>query len=322
MQRKILYAIAFTGLIILSAVALLTNRKSTIGKRQIDFALEDPSKVDRIIIENKTNRILIEKHNHTWRLNGKYTARQETVTMFLKALGRIEVVAPAPRSIRDSIVSNLEEKGSRLALYRGSKVLKSFVLYYENGLIPGTYMMGNRKKQPYRVGLTGYTGDNIESLFSTEEAGWKDNVLFGYSPADIAAVEIEYPQRQEQSFRIIRDDKKIPYLMAAGKTSPAAEADMEEITDYLSFFSPVPYSVAEGLRYDTGRFNDPFAILTVTDQNQTVFQMRSFRLPDPGGQDYDMNRYLAFINIDSLPVILKYTDTDPVMKAYRDFLKK
>ena len=195
-------------------------------------------------------------------------------------------------------------------------------MYYESRLIPGTYMMDNRKKQPYRVGLTGYTGDNIESLFSTAEAGWKDNVLFGYSPADIAAVEIDYPQRQEQSFRIIRDEKEMPCLLAAGKTSPSAEADMEEITDYLSFFSPVHYSVAEGLRYATGRLKDPFAILTVTGQNQTVFHMRSFRLPDPGGQDYDMNRYLAFINSDSLPVILKYTDTDPIMKAYHDFLKK
>jgi hypothetical protein len=322
MQRKIIYFLVFTCLIILAAVFLLTDRKSTIRQKQIDFALEDPSQVDRIMIDNKVSRILIEKDNGIWHLNGKYIARQETVRMFLQALGRIEVLSPASKTIRDSIISRLEESGTRLTLYRGDKMLKSIVLYYEKRSIPGTYMMDNRKKQPYRVGLTGYKSDNIENLFSIKEAEWKENVLFACSPGDIAAVEIEYPQHREQSFRIARDEMNILRLYPTGKKTSTVEVNPEELADYLSFFGPVHYSSPDGVLYDSRQSGDPFAILTITDTKQTIFSMRAFRITESGSQNHDMNRYLAYIDHDSLPVVLKYTDTDPIMKVYGDFLKK
>jgi len=50
--------------------------------------------------------------------------------------------------------------------------------------------------------------------------------------------------------------------------------------------------------------------------------MQAFRIPVPGGTGYDVNRYLALPAGDSLPLVVKYSDTDPIMKSYRDFLKK
>ena len=97
--------------------------------------------------------------------------------MFLQALGRIEVRSPAAKSIRDSITLKLERQGTHLVLYQGKRVLKSLDVYYERASVPGTYMMDHRIRKPFRVGLTGYDGDNIRNLFSCEVTSWMDKVL-------------------------------------------------------------------------------------------------------------------------------------------------
>ena len=322
MNRKIITFIAFILLVLVAVLILLVDRKSTFKAGEADFVLKNPSDIDRIRIENKMNQIVMEKDNGWWRINGKLSARQETVTMFLQALGRIEVISPASKSICDTIFARLEESGTRIMLYTGNKVIKSWVMVYNNRAIPGTYMMDNRKKKPYRVGLTGYKRDDIMGLFSAKETDWKDNILFAYRPADIARVEITYPQQLKQSFCITRDENGELRLNIPDDNSSMDEVDDSTLADYFSYFGPIHYSIPEGLPYDTGWFSKPFAVLKITDQHQDEFQLQAFKIPVPGGQHYDMNKYLAFINNESPPVLLKFTDTDPIMKEYRDFLKK
>jgi len=98
--------------------------------------------------------------------------------------------------------------------------------------------------------------------------------------------------------------------------------DQQEVTDYLSFFSDVPYRLAESPRNDSAILKEPFAILTLTDKTQHVFRMKAFRIPVTGESGYDVNRYIAVLAGDSLPVMVNYSDTDPIMRSYRDFLKK
>ena len=322
MPRRIFFSLAFGSLIIIAAVFVFTDRKTTIRRGQMNVALEKPSLVDKIVIRNEITRIVIEKDNDKWRLNGKYTARKETVQMFLQALGRIEVLSPASRSIRDSIIRKLEEMGIQVVLYQGNKVLKSMRVYYERKSIPGTYMMDEYIRKPYLTGLTGYNGDNIENLFSLREAGWKDNILFDYNTDEIASVEIDYPRQPERSFRITCDAEQFPRLQPLSIDTSSGFINLEEIKDYLSFFSAVYYALPAGKDFDQGCLMDPFAVLTLKDKKQGTFQMKAYRIPVPGGQNFDVNRYFALIGNDSLPVVVRYSDTDPVMKAYSDFLKK
>ncbi|MBN2274332.1 MAG: hypothetical protein JXR41_03755 [Bacteroidales bacterium] len=322
MQRKIIIILAFVALIIIAVVFVLNDRGSTIRRGHMDFTLEEPSQVDKIIIGNHRKSILIEKNGEDWRLNGQYQARKEIVTMFLQAMGRLEVLSPASRSISDTIIRRLEEKGIHLTLYRGNKTLKSLFVYYEKEFVPGTYMMDERQKKPYRIGLTGYKRDNIESLFSTAEISWKDNVLFFCEPGEIAAVEIRYPQQPERSFCIARDKNNTPSLYTADKALSPEHVNKDEILDYLSYFVPVHYTIPADTVSTIIWEQDPFAVLTITGQHNDIFSIKAFRIRLQDGRSYDMHRYIAINDSDSLPVIVKYADTDPIMKSYVDFLKK
>jgi len=322
MRRKILYTLAFTALAAIAAVLMVTNRNSTLQKRNMNFALVEPSLVDRIELSNATGRMVIEKDGDNWQLNGKVPARTQTVTRFLQAMARIEVLSPASRSIRDTLICRIDERGTKVKLYRRNRTLLSVMVVYEKDLIPGTYMMDERFREPFRVGLTGYEGDNFSGLFAPVISRWKDNILLDYRPEDIAVIRMEYPQYPGQSFVITVNPGQAPRLDPVNGSGTPRLVDPQEITDYLTCFSGIRYDLTNRHLYDSVLLKEPFALLTLTDKTQHVFSMKAFRIPVPGGTGYDVNRYLALPAGDSLPLVVKYSDTDPIMKSYRDFLKK
>ncbi|MBN1414365.1 MAG: hypothetical protein JW973_04640 [Bacteroidales bacterium] len=319
--RNVCY-IAIIVLLALTAILLVTSRNRFVHRKQTDFALKDPSLVDKIEISNGNRHIWLEKDKDEWRLNGNYYADIKSVTIFLQTMGRIEVRSPASKSVRDSVVRRLEKQGIRLMLYHGNKIMKSILIGYENESIPGTYIMDERTRKPYLTGLTGYEGDNFEHLFDPGKSRWMSNILFDYSPADIALVQVEYPQHPERSFRIVHYPDQNPQLLRPDEAKSTDSVNILEINDYMSYFSAVPYTLPESHDYNPDQFVPPFAILTIIDNEQHIFSMKSYRLPSHDGTKYDINRYFAFIAADSLPVIVKYSDTDPIMKSYGDFIKK
>jgi hypothetical protein len=322
MHRKYFSYLAFFGLLLIAAIFVFTNRKSTIRGSQMNFALDQPSRVDKIIIQDNENRILLEKEKNSWRLNRHSIAKREIVEMFLQALGRIEVRSPASKSIRDSITSKLEQQGTHLILYQGNRVLKSLDVYYEKDSVPGTYMMDHRIRKPFRVGLTGYKGDNIQDLFSLDVAGWMDNVLVDIAPGDIALIQVEYPRHPEQTFSITLNEKSTPEFRSAEAITSSDSINQEKIRDYLLFFGTIRYTGIAGQSDLLLRSPGPFAIITIIDKKGRKFQLDAYRKLLQGENEYDMNSYIAVSNVDSLPVLVNYTETDLIMKIFSDFLKK
>lgn len=322
MRRKILYTLAFAVLVAIAAVLMVSNRNSTLQKRNMNFTLVEPSLVDKIVIRNNTGRLVIEKAGDGWQLNAKYPATTQTVTQFLQAMGRIEILSPASKSMRDSLARRIDERGTSLKLYHRNRTLLSIGIVYAKGPIPGTYMMDERFREPFRVGLTGYNGDNFAGLFSPVISRWKDNVLLDYRPEDIAIIRMEYPEDPGQSFVLTVNRGQAPRLDPVSASVAPGNADLQEIADYLTGFSGIRYGVPDSSLYDATSLKEPFALLTLTDRTQHVFSMKAFRMTVPGKTGYDVRRYLVIQAGDSQPLMVNYSDTDPIMKSYRDFLKK
>ncbi len=59
MVRKVLLYIAFVSLLIVAALLQFTNRKSTLRKGQMNFVLEEPSLVNKIVIKNRADQLCI-----------------------------------------------------------------------------------------------------------------------------------------------------------------------------------------------------------------------------------------------------------------------
>jgi hypothetical protein len=143
-------------------------------------------------------------------------------------------------------------------------------------------MMDDRFREPFRVGLTGYEGDNITGLFTPVISRWKDNILMDYRPEDIAMIRMEYPQYPVQSFVITVNPGQEARLDPVSGSFTKGLADQQEITDYLTCFSGIRYGLIDSPLYDIAALKEPFALLSLTDKTQHVFSMKAFGSPFPG----------------------------------------
>jgi hypothetical protein len=195
-------------------------------------------------------------------------------------------------------------------------------VYYEKGLIPGTYMVNERFRKPFRVGLTGYEGKDVAELFNPYVSLWKDNLLFDFRPEEIALITMEYPQHPEQSFVLTAKPGQPPLIDPFRKPTTPDHIDQQEITDYLSYFRDVHYFFSDSNLVSSAVPKEPFAILTITDKYRHVFSMKAFRITGREGTTFNVHYYKAVVTGDSLFVVVKYSDTDPIMRPYSDFIKK
>lgn len=320
MKKRILTYIAFLLMVAIALFVMLRNRKSTIRPDEMSFSLEKPWMVDKIEISRKGNVILLEKAKNKWQINHANPAKSETVEMFLRALGRISIISPASKTISDTITVKLLHEGIFLKLFHNEHIIKSFYICYESKTVPGTYMMDSRMLKPYMVSLIGYEGDNIEKLFSLNPSAWRDNVLFDLKPVDIYSVELIYPKQPDESFKIINQEGKNPLLFALNSDIPEVKANKDDIRDYLSYFMAVRYAnIDKG--YSHTRLAEPFVILKITSTQQQKYEMQAFRRSLSDGS-YDMNYYYVLAAGDTLPMLVKYIETDPIMKTFSDFIKK
>ncbi len=320
MKNRILTYFAFLIMVVIALFVVFRNRKSTMRPDEINFSVEKPWMVDKIEIRRKENVILLKKEKNKWLINHTNPAKRETVEMFLNALGRINIVSPASKKISDTITGKLLHEGIFLKLFHNEHLIKSFYIYYENETVPGTYMMDGRMFKPYLVSLIGYSGNNLEKLFSLNPLAWRDNVLFDLQPVDIYSVELTYPEQPDESFRIINQDGKNPHLFALNSDMPEDNANKDEVRDYLSYFIAVRYvNIDKG--FSRNRLTEPFLILKIINTQQQKYEMQAFRRPLPDGSS-DLNYYYIFSAGDTVPLLVKYTETDPIMKTFSDFIKK
>ncbi len=320
MKKRIISYFVFLLIAVIALIIMFKNRNSTLRSDEINFSLEKPWIVDKIEITRNEKVILLEKENNKWLLNKAHPAKSETVEMFLKALERISIISPASKTISDSIAGKLLKEGLLLKLFHHERLIKSFYIYYASETLQGTYMMDSRILKPYMVNLVGYNGDNLEKLFNLNPLAWRDNVLFDLKPADIYSVEIEYPKQPDESFKIVNQEGKNPLLFSLHSDIPEDNANADYIRDYLSYFISVRFAGLDNV-FDMTKLTNPFAIIKIVSTHSHQYKMKAFLRPLPDA-NYDINYFYLLSEEDTVPMLVKYTETDPIMKTFSEFIKK
>ncbi len=312
-------------LILTAAVVILFSRKDgTLMKKNIDFAPENSSAINRIEISKDDEVILLERNNSQWMLNGIAAARNERIQFLLESLERIEIVSPASKMVQDSVIAHLISYGKYVQLSGRGNTDKHFYIYFDTTGVAGTYMMTEKSGIPYMVRLKGYSGNNIENIFSLNFKSWQENILFNFTPDEIREVMVEYPAETEHSFRICRDESDGIVLSDHISEWPKEKTNVQEIQDYLYFFINVRFQYPEKRIPDHVFSAQPFAKLSLIAGADRKINLEAFHLPasNGGSVNHDLNRFVALINNEQDTIILNYTDMDPIFRQIEDFQKK
>ncbi len=330
-RKQILILLVLTALT-LAIWQWINPTKSTINEERSDFAIEDTGSISKIFIADKGNRtILLERRGNSWIVNGLYGARQDAIQNLLYTMKELEVRNPVPKSAFENVVKQIAGNATKVEVYQGEEnPSKVYYVGHSNKDHSGTYMLLEGSSDPFVMHLPGMYG-YLGPRFFLNENDWRSHEVFALAPDEISAIQVEYPEEPQESFRIEMNDESIVMIdLFGGKV--VENVDSVSLFRYLSLFGMVNFESFEEtkseLYLDTIKGGVPLGIVTVVNNLGFQKEIRLFKKPigdwasDPEGFpiDYDLDRLYAWVDQKDM-VVMQYYVTDPITLRKSDFIR-
>ena len=316
MKKKTIFIL----LPILLLVAYFLYRSTTAGTLKSDldnFVIEDVSEVNKIIISDDKDTLLLQKNDKKWEINNKYIARNEAIFNALKLLNQLQIHSPVPNSKLDSINKTFTSDFVNVEVFDNNTELKSFKISKTKNK-QGSYLLAKNTKKPLIMQVLGMD-KNLLTYFNTNTRFWRTKVIFDYSPNEIKSVKVIYPSEKEKSFKIVVDDK-IEFYNSENKN--ITNFSLEKVKNYLSLFREIKYKklvFEEELNKDSLQKKTAKTILIITDKEN---RKNTLKLYEKFNSEKQLNfDILHGFQDDKTIFEITYFVLDPVLKEKDFFLK-
>jgi hypothetical protein len=318
------YATHFIFFILLALVTLFlyqVRRSTTLDGRQMDFAITRPGSVSEIIISGSGGEVKLQKsESGQWVLNSRYEAREKAVNMLLQTLVRLRVTAPAPMSVAGELMNKFEDEGTRIEFKRGRRTI-TYMVHSDDNQSP-TYMIKQGSNQAFAVEVIGFSG-HTASLFISDEAYWRPNVLFNFHVNEIAEVIVRHKDPDEGSFRLTRSPQMEFELYSFPANIPLEPINDSLAIRFLSSFFYAPYErftgTVENGMIDSLSAIQPDHVINVKNHQGAEVEVSLFKIivnsRSPEQAEYDPFRLHALINDKTEVVTVPYQSVDLLLRS-------
>ncbi|MFT4779986.1 MAG: hypothetical protein ACI923_002529 [Flavobacteriales bacterium] len=174
-----------------------------------NFAIEDTSAVNKIVISDANQNIITLERSETsrfWDLNQTYKAREDAVNLILKTVKLIQVKSTVPATQKENVI-RLMSTGNRVDFYQGGdQPVKTYFIGTSTQDHTGTYMVletpeEGRSSEPFIMQMQGFSGF-LTTRFFTDLEEWRYTGIFDYPSLEIAQLEVLHHEHPERSFEI------------------------------------------------------------------------------------------------------------------------
>lgn len=322
-MKKTLYLITLIAILLLIAFFLvIKDRKGTLHFNYESFSVKDTSMITSISIKNNHSTLVLEREGHIWKVNQKYNANSHAINKLLSCIRHFEIISPVPRKIKNRMIKQLNDSSIIVSIGSEGDLLKRYRIIDSPVLMGGSVVLMDGNNDPYVINTVGF-GGKLTVFFTTNAFMWRDRTIFRLKPQAITSVEVNYPLKTGSSFVLnIIGEKNA--LLRSVKNNKITRIPIDKALQYLSYFQWVPFhwidsnhvkSVNDSLLQQT-----PYCLINVTNFENQVHSINIFQIPSvdhKGG--FNMDKMYAKFQVDSIPVIVKCIDIDPIMKEYTDF---
>ena len=321
-------------LIGISAYFYFTESSSSLVNEFSDFTIEDTSTVHRLLIADKSGRIIDLKRQEDgkWNLNDKYTARKDGVDLILKTFKLIKIKEPVPKSAMPEVIRRMATQAIKVIAYNSAgEEIKVVYVGHATKDHHGTYMLaekdGVKSDIPFITFVPGLHGF-LTTRFFTEEVKWRDRNIFNVKRSDIKSIELTNYADPKQSFMIDATSDEPSLMDMNGNAIEGAERIMLE--DYLNEFTSIHYdfmSDAEAYQIDSVRNVGAFSAIKLTAKDNREVSLDLFYIaPEPGkvnlatGEEleYNIDQLYAHINNGNF-VVMQWGTIDRILYNSGDF---
>ena len=109
MKKNSIYIFLLVALLGIAAFLYIKRGgNGSISSNKLAFSIEDTSAVDKIILSDKTGRILqITKTNKIWFVNDSIRVRRDVIGVLLETIKRVEVKSPVNKPMKENLMKQL-----------------------------------------------------------------------------------------------------------------------------------------------------------------------------------------------------------------------
>lgn len=314
--RNYLFVIILLG--ILALYFYLSDKKTTLNIANNHFAITDTSAISKISIISGTDTLILEQVGDNWLVNQKYNAKIKLIKAVLGLMQSVGVKSPVPKALKQEVSACFSKNAVFLRFETNSKLKNEFEICEIEKIGLGTFIREPGSSDMYIADVPGFKS-RLGLLFSVNPAIWTDNVIFRYKPWEMISIQVEYPNDPSGSFLL---DLSKPDEMAITGSKGRKAIKKEDIVRYLYNFNQVACEpVVKGS--ESAGNNMPLCVVTIKNiANQTNMVRFFTKKQTENPANPDLFKLYAFMGSDSVPVLVKYIDIDPITKIYSELAGK
>ena len=309
MKKNKLYILILLVLLVLAGY--LYYKKGGNGSIRSDkmaFAVEDTAAVDKIVISDKTGKVLsLTKKNKIWYVSDSIRVRRDVIGVLLETIKRVEVKSPVNKPMRSNLMKQLATGAVQVEVYSDGSLERK---YYVGGPTmdgTGTFMLLDGAEDPFITHIPGFEG-YLTVRFNTNIQVWKDRGIFRIAPQNISVIKIEYRESAEASFILKIQGKDYVSLMNMAGDSAKSGINGEFLRKYLVGFSDVQYENPVDVRKvplpELLIPQNLLAVITVFEREGAQHKVELFKryfngekfLPKSEQYDFDQDRCFVRVN--------------------------
>ena len=309
--------VLFAVLLLATIVVFLKNGKSTIGRGEGVFFVEDTASVAAVIISKAQGEsVELQRVQQQWLVDGQTPARTDLIPVLLKVLHDIDKSKSVAKQTAGSIASAMKTDGYHIVVKGRRKAMASYsLLFGENNVC---HAMIDGAKRPFEVEVPGYP-QLITILRLSSATDWKSRAVFAASADKIGQIIFNSESHPDRSFTMKRNGRQMEVL-SYPLGLKINNTDNEKVERYLAQFRRKDFAAPAQLpqpAIDSIKASRPIFTLSVTTTDGREQWCRAFtRLLPDGAADPD-NLYLLLNSGDFVEA--RYYDFDPVIKSLKYF---
>lgn len=335
-MKRNLIGLAILLLLAIAAFYVYKQRGAgTLKPALHDFAVQDTAAITRVFLADKYGRkVTLDRVNEAeWTLNGTHKARKDMMDVLLKTIYRVQMKSPVAESAHNNIVKLMAGKSVRTEIYQGDKLVKVYYVGDATNDNMGTYMLLEGSSTPFICHIPGFIG-YLTARYVTDELTWRDTEVFANKLHQIAALEVDYHDFPDKSFRVKRAKGGV-FSLETIHPQPRQIAlfDTVEVMRYLLGYDNIRFEKVQGYprpMVDSIVNSRWYYTIRLTEPDGRERSITTYRIPfDPADVElhdkeleWDPDQLHAVVHGNRSEVVLaQYFVLDRLTVDYSRFLK-
>ncbi len=280
------------------AKKLISGEKAS-DSQLIAFAVEDTTKIDRIIITDAfSQKMELVKKGKDWTAADGSCVTRESVSLIMDAFKKINLKGYLSEKAQKRFTELMSTSNTKVEIFENGEWSKTWYIGPPAQDHMGQIMLletaeDGKSDHPVMMSIAGMYGI-LEPRFFADKRKWMCTNIFRLEMDEIAEVDIKFPEEKFRSFNIKSKGAKFSLTQNGEKLSAV---DTSNIYRYLQSFKKVHFDLANfqmnDKQIDSMKRTTPFCVLKIREKTGKKHQLRMFRIPSAEPQRNEFGEYVT-----------------------------